>query len=77
MFSDFCNYVKVLIGFDLCREGGGGGASKGRYGCVGPSIKVAILRVNFCLGIWFWEVNFAWALGFWQFLTKCVIFDKK
>ena len=25
-----------------------------------------------------WEVSFAWALGFWQFLTKkCVIFDKR
>ena len=33
--------------------------------------------VNFCPGIRFWEVSFAWVLGFWQFLTKkCVIFDK-
>ena len=27
MFSTFCNYVKVLIGFDLCRGGGGGGVT--------------------------------------------------
>ena len=34
--------------------------------------------VNVCLGIRFWEVHFAWALGFWQFLTKkCVIFDER
>ena len=39
---------------------------------------LGILGVNFCPGIRFWEVNFAWALGFWHFLTKkCVIFDKK
>ena len=29
-----------------------------------------ILGVNFCTGIRFWEVNFARALGFRQFLTK-------
>ena len=27
MFSTFCNYVKVLIGVDLCQQGGGGGDS--------------------------------------------------
>ena len=73
MFSNFCNYVKVLIGFDLCR----GGDSLVRVGTDVWAQVSGILRVNFCLGIWFWEVNFAWALGFWQFLTKCVIFDKK
>ena len=60
MFSNFCDYVKVLIGFDLCR--GGGLPSKGRYGCVGPGIryfKGQFLPVNlvlggkFCLGIRF------------------------
>ena len=58
MFSNFCNYVKVLIGFDLCR--GGGLTSKGRYGCVGPGIKYLrgqflpgnlVLGGKFCLGI--------------------------
>ena len=60
MFSNFCNYVKVLIGFDLCR--GGGLSSKGRYGCVGPSISYfkgqflpgnLVLEGTFCLGIRF------------------------
>ena len=38
---------------------------------------LGISGVNFCTGIRFWEVNFARALGFWQFLTKSVIIDKK
>ena len=39
---------------------------------------LGISGVNFCPGIRFWELNFAQALGFWQFLTKeCVIFDKR
>ena len=33
---------------------------------------LGISGVNFCLGVRFWEVNFARALGFWQFLTKNV-----
>ena len=33
---------------------------------------LGIPGVNFCPSIRFWEVNFAWALGFWQFLTKNV-----
>ena len=33
---------------------------------------LGISGVNFWPGIRFWEVNFAWALGFWQFLTKNV-----
>ena len=31
-----------------------------------------ISEVNFCPGIRFWDVNFARALGFWQFSTKNV-----
>ena len=38
---------------------------------------LGILGINFCPGIRFWDVNFAQVLGFWQFLTKSVIFDKK
>ena len=39
---------------------------------------LGISGVSFCLGIRFWEVNFAHALGFWEFLTKkCVIIDKR
>ena len=33
---------------------------------------LGILGVNFCPGIRFCEVNFAQALGFWQYLTKNV-----
>ena len=33
---------------------------------------LGILGVNFCPGIRFWKVNFALALGFWQFLTNNV-----
>ena len=33
---------------------------------------LGISGVNFCPGIRFCEVNFAQALGFWQFLTKNV-----
>ena len=55
MFSNFCDYVKVLIGFDLCR----GGDSLVRVGTDVWALALGILRVNFCLGIWFWEVNFA------------------
>ena len=54
---------------------GGGLPSKGRYGCVGPGIRYfkgqflpgnLVLGGKFCLSI----------IGFWQFFTKCVIFDK-
>ena len=39
---------------------------------------LGISGVNFCQGIRFWEVNFARALGFWQFLTKKrVIIDRR
>ena len=41
---------------------------------------LGISGVNFCPGIRFWEVNFARALGFLQFLPfdkKCVIFYKR
>ena len=38
---------------------------------------LGISGVNFCPGIRFWEVNFARALGFWQFDKKCVMIDKK
>ena len=60
MFSNFCNYVKVLIGFDLCR--GRELRSKGRYRCVGPGIRYfkgqflpgnLVLGGKFCLGIRF------------------------
>ena len=58
--------------------GGGGGHSLIK---VGTDVRVrasGISGVNFCPGIRFWEVNFALALGFWQFLTiKCVIIDKR
>ena len=47
MFSNFCDYVKVLIGFDLCR---GGGDSLGRVGTDVWAQALGILRVNFCLG---------------------------
>ena len=46
---------------------------------VGTDVRgraLGILGVNFCPGSRFWQVNFAQALGFWQFLKKCVIFDK-
>ena len=40
--------------------------------------SLGISGVNFCQGIRFWEVIFARALGFLQFLTKkCEIFDKR
>ena len=39
---------------------------------------LGILGVNFCLGIKVWEVNFARALGFWQFFyPKMCNIDKK
>ena len=42
---------------------------------VGTDVRVGALGisgVNFCPGIRFWEVNFARALGFWQFSTQIV-----
>ena len=48
--------------------GGGGVPNIGRYGCAARAL--GILGVNSCPGIRFWELNFAHALGFWQFLTK-------
>ena len=39
---------------------------------------LGISEVNFCPDIRFWEVNFARALGFWQFFAKkCVKIDKR
>ena len=56
---------------------GGGGDSLIKVGTDVRARALGISGVNFCPGIRFWEVNFAWALGFWQFLTrKCVIIDK-
>ena len=40
---------------------------------VGTDVRaraLGISGVNFCPNIRFWEVNFARALGFWQYLTK-------
>ena len=57
------------FGLPQC-EGGGDFLIK-----VGTDVRaraLGILGVNFCPGIRFWEVNFARALGFWQFLTKNV-----
>ena len=48
-------------------RGGGGSLIK-----VGMDLWAQALGfpwVNFCLGIRFWEVKIAQALGFWQFLT--------
>ena len=42
---------------------------------VGTDVRaqaLGISGINFCPGIRFWEVNFAWALGFGHFLTKNV-----
>ena len=42
---------------------------------VGTDVRaraLGILGINFCPGSMFLEVNFAQALGFWQFLTKNV-----
>ena len=50
--------------------GGGGGHSLIKAGTDLRARTLGISGVNFCPGIRFWEVNFAWALGFWQFLTK-------
>ena len=60
MFSTFCNYVKVLIGFILVGGGGGGGNSLIKVGTDVWTRALGILGVNFCLGIRFWELNFAW-----------------
>ena len=57
---------------------GGGGDSLIKVGTDVRARALGTSGVNFCLGIRFWEVNFAGALGFWQFLTrKCVIIDKR
>ena len=53
-------------------KSGGGGDSLIKVGTDVWAWALGILGVNFCLGIRFWEVNFAQALGFWQFLTKNV-----
>ena len=51
----------------------GGGDSLIKLGTDVRARALGIFRgVNFCPGIRFWEVNFARALGFWQFLTKNV-----
>ena len=55
-------------------EGGGGGVGFSQIK-VGTDVWARVLGfsgVNFCQGIRIWEVNFARALGFWQFLTKSV-----
>ena len=58
--------------------GGGGGGGLGgevdsliKVGTVARAQALSISGINFCLGIRFREVNFAWALGF------SAIFDKK
>ena len=52
--------------------GGGGGDSLIKVGMDVQARALGILGVNFCPGIRFWEVNFALALGFLEFLTKNV-----
>ena len=49
---------------------GGGGDSLIKAGTDVRARASSILGVNFCPGIRFWELNFARALGFWQFWTK-------
>ena len=49
MFSTFCKYVKVLIGFDLCR----GGDSLIKVGTDVRARALGILAVNFCMDIRF------------------------
>ena len=54
-------------------HGACGGMRGGIPKKVGTNVRawaLGILGVNFCPGSRFWEVNFARALGFWQFLTK-------
>ena len=66
---------KRKLSFDEPR---GGGDSLIRVGTDVRAQALGMLGVNFCLGIRFWDVNFARTLGYWQFLTKkCVIFDKE
>ena len=50
--------------------GTGGGDSLIKVGTDVRARALGILGVNVCPGSRFWEVNFARALGFWQFLTK-------
>ena len=50
----------------------GGGHSLIKVGIDVRALALGVSGVNFCPGIRFWEVNFARALGFWQFLTKNV-----
>ena len=53
-----------------CNQGGEGDSlNNGRYGCAGPE-ALGISGVNFCPDNRSWEVNFARASGFGQFLTK-------
>ena len=59
------------------RGAGEGGGFLIKVGTDVQAWALGISGVNFCLGIRFWEVNFAWALDFWQFLTKNVIIDKR
>ena len=59
---------------------GGGGGGEDSLIRVSTDVRtraLGISGVNFCPGIRSWEVNFAQALGFRQFLTKCAIFDKR
>ena len=55
-----------------CMWGNEGGDSLIKVGTDVRTRALGILGVNFCPGSRFWEVNFAQALGFWQFLTKNV-----
>ena len=51
---------------------GGGGDSFIKVGTDVWTQALGFPGINFCPGIRFWEVKFAQALGFWQFLTKNV-----
>ena len=62
------NIIHTSEHHGACGGRGGRLPNKGRYGCAARAL--GILGVNFCPGSRFWEVNFARALCFWQFLTK-------
>ena len=74
-FKDFGFPVKLgNVQFWGCQgqKSRGGGNSLIKVGMDVRAKALGISGVNFCPGIRFWEVNFAWALGFGQFLTKNV-----
>ena len=67
------NISQNYSGLNVIRGGGGGGGDS--LIKVGTDVRARALGfsgVNFCPGIRLWEVNFARALGFWQFLPKNV-----